>query len=809
MKKILLALMLLSSVAYGQALNNTNTKFPNGLAAGNGVTPKPTSGLTAGAIWYTTGTGFQVYNGSAWVTLNASSGTVSSFSAGNLNPLFTTSVATATSTPALSFSLSNAGANTVFGNNTGSSAAPSFFSYSALTGGYGISSAGTYNVATSRTFAVDTLVLDTVYAKISGSGNYIQNQVASPQTAAFYIQGESRLKNVSNTTPLTIDNGGSQEGLIINNTAGGIGHYIENDLGIGMYLYGTSGSNELLFLDNRNSDPAISIENNTVNGTGYALNYDKDGINKARIDNAGNISGQSFVKAGGTSSQVLLADGTTGSYTAGLQDSLTKKANRTFDNVASGAIANVKLANSTISGIALGSNLNALTGGYGITSAGTYTGATARTFAIDTTTLFGDFIRNRNGMDMTTAQTGKFWVTDTIKTSAVFSGNLATSFLTGTSLPSSIVSSAITTVGALAAGSLTTGFTPVGDAQIASAATWNAKMSNVLTTTGDIIYSSSGSTAARLPVGSSGVLYGGSGVPAWSSHIVLNPSTSSAAIQINRSGGTAGSGVLVNDAGGNANASFAVNNSVGNAGGFEYQTSGTSQSGTGFYAYSPSTTYTGIPFLYTKNSVTLFSVSNSGAGNFTDNITIATGTNRLVKIFEYSADEPVIRSLNSTGTTLRSMNVDGNNVRLRTGPSSGLTVTDGLTIGDTQIITMGNLAGTGSRTVLADASGVLSAPVSDRSVKQNIRPAKYGIREIMLMKPVTFEYKKGYKNYGEGDQLGNIAQDMEKIIPEAVFTTPSTGKKGINYMQFDGIYIKALQDLQNEIIELKKKNNLK
>jgi hypothetical protein len=62
-----------------------------------------------------------------WVACG-SGGTVTTFSAGNLSPLFTTSVATATSTPALTFTLSNAAANTVFGNCTGSSAAPSFCS---------------------------------------------------------------------------------------------------------------------------------------------------------------------------------------------------------------------------------------------------------------------------------------------------------------------------------------------------------------------------------------------------------------------------------------------------------------------------------------------------------------------------------------------------------------------------------------------------------------------------------------------------------------------------------------------------------
>src|SRR5204862_5913356 len=54
------------------------------------------------------------------------SGTVTTMSTGNLAPLFTASVVTATTTPALSFALSNAAAHTFFGNNTGSTAAPAY-----------------------------------------------------------------------------------------------------------------------------------------------------------------------------------------------------------------------------------------------------------------------------------------------------------------------------------------------------------------------------------------------------------------------------------------------------------------------------------------------------------------------------------------------------------------------------------------------------------------------------------------------------------------------------------------------------------
>ena len=119
--------------------------------------------------------------------------------------------------------------------------------------------------------------------------------------------------------------------------------------------------------------------------------------------------------------------------------------------------------------------------------------------------------------------------------------------------------------------------------------------------------------------------------------------------------------------------------------------------------------------------------------------------------------------------------------------------------------TLSNLAGTGSRAVLADASGVLSAPVSDISVKQNITPIGYGLSEISKMNPVWFDFIDGYKNFGEGRQNGNIAQEMEAIIPEAVFTTPSTGKMGINYDQLHAVYIKAIQQLEERIKQLENK----
>ena len=113
-------------------------------------------------------------------------------------------------------------------------------------------------------------------------------------------------------------------------------------------------------------------------------------------------------------------------------------------------------------------------------------------------------------------------------------------------------------------------------------------------------------------------------------------------------------------------------------------------------------------------------------------------------------------------------------------------------------IRMTVLSGSGTRTVVADANGQLSAPVSDITLKENIIPIGYGLNEIMQMNPVWFDFIDGYKNYGEGRQNGNIAQEIKAIIPEAVFTTPQTGKMGINYEQLHAVYIKAIQELSAE-----------
>jgi len=90
------------------------TSFSSGVTqiiAGTNVTISPSGGTGAVTINATGGGG---------------TGTVTNFTSGNLSPLFTTAVATSNSTPALSFSLSNAAGYSLLGNNSGSTGAPAY-----------------------------------------------------------------------------------------------------------------------------------------------------------------------------------------------------------------------------------------------------------------------------------------------------------------------------------------------------------------------------------------------------------------------------------------------------------------------------------------------------------------------------------------------------------------------------------------------------------------------------------------------------------------------------------------------------------
>jgi hypothetical protein len=109
-------------------------------------------------------------------------------------------------------------------------------------------------------------------------------------------------------------------------------------------------------------------------------------------------------------------------------------------------------------------------------------------------------------------------------------------------------------------------------------------------------------------------------------------------------------------------------------------------------------------------------------------------------------------------------------------------------------VSMYSLAGTDSRSVLADANGVLSAPVSSINTKENVQTLNYGLNELLQINPVSFNYINKDK-WGEQRNLGFIVEDMYPIIPE-VTGTMNNGDMYLDMTKLIPILTKAIQEQQ-------------
>ena len=82
---------------------------------------------------------------------------------------------------------------------------------------------------------------------------------------------------------------------------------------------------------------------------------------------------------------------------------------------------------------------------------------------------------------------------------------------------------------------------------------------------------------------------------------------------------------------------------------------------------------------------------------------------------------------------------------------------------------------------------------SDMRLKKNIKPIS-GLENILKLQGVSFNWKKD-----EVSDIGLIAQDVEKVLPELVSTNPTTDLKSIKYGNLTAVLIEAVKDQQHQI----------
>ncbi|HEX5154261.1 MAG TPA: tail fiber domain-containing protein [Parafilimonas sp.] len=102
---------------------------------------------------------------------------------------------------------------------------------------------------------------------------------------------------------------------------------------------------------------------------------------------------------------------------------------------------------------------------------------------------------------------------------------------------------------------------------------------------------------------------------------------------------------------------------------------------------------------------------------------------------------------------------------------------------------------------------------SDLRDKTNIRDLNYGLKEILKLRSVKFNWKE---SASKEDKLGLIAQELQKVMPEVVrdyeYKRDENGNRkkvqsarlGVSYDDLIPVLIKAIQEQQQEIEALKK-----
>lgn len=98
---------------------------------------------------------------------------------------------------------------------------------------------------------------------------------------------------------------------------------------------------------------------------------------------------------------------------------------------------------------------------------------------------------------------------------------------------------------------------------------------------------------------------------------------------------------------------------------------------------------------------------------------------------------------------------------------------------------------------------------SDARAKTNIQPLSAGLNIINSLNPVSYTFASNAKSTeispfkigGDGKELGLLAQEVEKVLPNVVITDPD-GNKLINYTALISVLIQAVNELDAKVKSL-------
>jgi uncharacterized small protein (DUF1192 family) len=86
---------------------------------------------------------------------------------------------------------------------------------------------------------------------------------------------------------------------------------------------------------------------------------------------------------------------------------------------------------------------------------------------------------------------------------------------------------------------------------------------------------------------------------------------------------------------------------------------------------------------------------------------------------------------------------------------------------------------------------------SDARLKKDVAPLTDNLSKVLQLKPVSYLWKDPAR--GAGEQIGFIAQDVQKVVPEIVQTDASTTLEGVDYARMAPLLVGSVQELNAKI----------
>jgi len=121
-----------------------------------------------------------------------------------------------------------------------------------------------------------------------------------------------------------------------------------------------------------------------------------------------------------------------------------------------------------------------------------------------------------------------------------------------------------------------------------------------------------------------------------------------------------------------------------------------------------------------------------------------------------------------------------------------------------QALSVGDLTPSGTTGRIDAANDVVAYSSSDIRFKKNTTPIQDSLFKIKQLQGVEFDWIPNEEHHGyEGHDVGVIAQEVEKVLPEVV-TTRDSGYKAVKYEKMIPLLIEGIKEQQEQIDELKK-----